>query len=248
MRIYLIWLCLILIVPVVSAQQALLSEASQFKKTEYKRALDLYEKVLEMDPSNIEALTEAGLLQTKIGNRTANKEEKEIYFKKAIDYTKKAVMLNPNSCMANYTYGVALGRMGDISGAKKRVQNSQIIKNHCEKALEIDPKHAPSWHLLGKLNYRLSNLNVAERAAATLLFGGLPKGVSTEKAVECYEKAVMFDGNYLLYRLDLAVALIKTKNIPRAIDVLETAIRIPAITEDDDSYLSDCKSLLRKLK
>ena len=244
----LIWLCLILIVPVASAQQALLSDASQYKEKEYKRALDIYEKVLEIDPNNIEALTEAGLLQTKIGNRSANKEEKEIYFKKALGLTKKAVMLNPNSCMANYTYGVALGRMGDISGAKERVQNSQIIKNHCEKALEIDPKHAPSWHLLGKLNYRLSNLNVAERAAAAVLFGGLPEGVSTEKAVECYEKAVEYNGNYLLYRLDLAVALIKTNNEKRAINVLETAIKIPAVTEDDDSYLADCNSLLRKLK
>jgi tetratricopeptide (TPR) repeat protein len=243
----LIWLGLLFIVPIVSAQQALLNEASEYKVKDYKRALELYEKVLESDANNLEALTEAGLILTKIGNKSPNKEEKEVYFKNALNYTKKAVMLNPNSCMANYTYGVALGRMGDISGARERVQNSQIIKNHCEKALEIDPTHAPSWHLLGRLNYRLANLNVAERAAAAVLFGGLPKGVSNEKAMDCYRKAADLKPEYLLYRLDLAIVLVKIKDKKMAKEILEEAVKLPILTSDDKDYMADCQSLLKKL-
>jgi tetratricopeptide (TPR) repeat protein len=248
MRNILIWLCFILFVQSLSAQQAILSEAAIYKESDYKKSLELYEKVLEIDSNNVEALSEAGFLLTKIGNKATNKEEKEVYFRKAIDYTKKAVMLDPSSYFANYTYGVALGRIGDISGARERVQNSQIIKNHCEKALEINPNHAPSWHLLGRLNYRLANLNVAERAAAAVLFGGLPKGVSNEKALECYEKAVELRGDYLLYRLDLAIILIKLKNNSRAKEVLDAAIKLPIHTEDEKDYMADCQSLLHKLK
>lgn len=244
----LIWLCFILFVPVVHSQQALLSEASQYKNKYYKKALDIYEKVLEIDPDNVEALSEAGLLLTKIGNKDPKKNEKEVYFTKALNYTKKAVTLNPNSYMANYTFGVALGRMGDIQGARERVKNSQIIKNHTEKALQINPNHGPSWHLLGRFNYRLSNLNVAERAAAAVLFGGLPEGVSNEKALECYEKAVALKGDYLLYRLDLAIALIKLNKKERAKEVLQEAVKLPVETEDEKEYLADCQNLLRKLK
>jgi tetratricopeptide (TPR) repeat protein len=149
--------------------------------------------------------------------------------------------------MANYTYGVALGRLGDISGARERVQNAEVIKTHVEKALQLDPNHGPSWHLLGRLNYRLSNLNVAERAAAAVLYGGLPDGVSNENAVKFYEKAVAIKGDYLLYRLDLAIALIKVGNKVRAKEVLEVAVDLPFETDDEKEYLNDCKSLLTKL-
>lgn len=230
------------------AQQALLQEANLIKEKDYQKALNLYSEVMQSDPNNFEAIWNAAFLHTKIGNRASSKEDKEKHFKLAMSLSEKALQLNPNSAYAHYVYAVALGRMGDIMGARERVQNSTLIKQHSEKAIDLDPNLAAAWHILGKLHYRLHNLNMAEKAAAAVLFGGLPSGVSTEKAAEYYQKAVTLRGDYLLYRLDLSVALIKLGKKEEARNVLETTITLPALTEDDPQYLEDCKALLRRLK
>ncbi|TNE71457.1 tetratricopeptide repeat protein [bacterium] len=242
-------LCVVLLsfIGQIKAQQVLLQEANQIKEKDYEKALALYSQVIDADPNNFEATWNLAFLYTKVGNRAAKKEDKETYFKKAMELSEKSLQLDPNSTYSHYVYAVALGRMGDIMGAKQRVQNATLIKEHTEKALEIDPSHAAAWHLLGKLNYRLHNLNMAEKAAAAVLFGGLPSGVSTEKAAEYYQKAVDLRGDYLLYRLDLSVALIKLGKKAEAKKVLEKAITLPAITEDDPQNIEDCKNLLKRL-
>lgn len=231
----------------LKAQNAILAEANLVHETNYEKALSLYNQVLGLDPTNFEATWSAAFLYTKIGNKATNKKEKEINFKKALDLANKALEMQPNSVYSNYVFSVALGRMGEISSAKERVKNASVIKEHIELALQIDPQHAASWHLLGKLNYRLDNLNMAEKAAAAILFGGLPKGVSTEKAVECFSKAVEIRPDYILYRLDLSVALIKLGNKVEAKKVLNEALAITPLTEDDPQYLEDCKSLLKRI-
>lgn len=246
---YVIVLCLLFLISVqfAAAQEAILSEARQLNEKDYAKALALYNQVLEMDPSNFEAIWNAAFLYTKIGNKTSNRQEKEVQFKKAMALAQKSIDLQPNSVYSNYVYGVALGRMGDIMGAKERVQNATKIKERIEAGLKIDPKHAASWHILGRLHYRLDNLNMAEKAAAAVLFGGLPKGVSTEKAAECYTEASNLRPDYILYRLDLAVALIKLDKKAEAKASLQKAITLSPITEDDPQYLEDCKSLLKRL-
>lgn len=244
------WLCFFVLVgfnQITSAQQALLNEANMYMEKDYKKALELYEQVLEQDPNNIEALSEAGLILTRLGNRLPNKDEKISYFTKALNYTKKAVTLNPNSVVANYTYSVAIGRMGDISGARERVQNARLIKEHIDHALSIDSTYGPAWHMLGRYNYRFSNMNVAERAAVAVLYGGMPKGVSNEIALSCYEKAVKYKPDFQLYHLDLAIALIKTGNKAKAKEVLETAVSMDLNTPDEKEYMEDCKKLLAQL-
>ena len=239
---------MILLCTNVNAQNSLLAQARAINETNYEESLKLYDQVLQNDPSNYEAIWNVSFLESKIGNRETNKKVKEVHFKKALSLAEKALEMNPNSVYSYYVYGVALGRMGDISGAKERVQNATKIKEKVEYGLKIDSTHAASWHLLGRLHYRLDNLNMAEKAAAAILFGGLPKGVSTEEAVNAYSAAGRHRPNYILYKLDLAVALIRLGKKNEARDVLNAAIKIPPYTEDDPSHLEDCKSLLKKLK
>jgi predicted Zn-dependent protease len=100
---------------------------------------------------------------------------------------------------------------------------------------------------MGRLDYRLSNLNVGERAAAVILFGGLPKNVSMGNAIDYYQKAVDNRPDYILYQLDLAKALIQDKQRDRAKKVLQDLIRVEPYTEDDPEYLEDARQLLERL-
>lgn len=227
--------------------QALLNQAETYKDTDYDRGLALYQQVLDQDPDNFIAAWNAAFLYTRIGAASTNSDLKKDYLKRGMELAEKAYEQRPNHEDANYIMAAALGRLVDTMSAKERVQNAKEIRKYALQALEIDSTHAPTWHVMGRLDYRLSNLNVAERAAAAILFGGLPKNVSMDNAISYYQKAVDYRPEYILYRLDLAKALIQDKQRDRAKSVLEELVQIEPYTQDDPEYLQDAEQLLKRL-
>lgn len=225
----------------------LMERGKAIDETDYKAALDLYNKVLLQDETHFEALWRGAFVMTKIGTNYTDKNAAKFYFEIALERAQKAYSINPNSYQSNYVLAVAYGRLGDVIGAKERVQNSEKIKQLVERAVELNPNHAASLHILGKLHYRLTNLNVAEKAAANLLWGGLPQGVSNELAAQYYQRAVDNRPDYILYYLDLALAHLQLKDRVKAREVLNKAIALPARTEDDPMYIKKCQELLRQI-
>ena len=140
-----------------------------------------------------------------------------------------------------------MGRITEITGAKERVKSTPDIRKYFEAAVAIDPSHAGAWHGLGRWHYRLANLTLAERAAAAVLWGRLPSDASNEQAIECFNKAVQSRSDYILYRLDLGIAYIKTNQEDLARRTLNAAVSMSAQTEDDPDYIEQAKALLAKI-
>ena len=227
--------------------QGLLNQAEVIKDKDYQQGLELYQKVLIQEPDNFEAVWNAAFLYTRIGAASTNADIKKDYLMHGMELAEKAYDLRPDNVNANYIMAAAIGRLVDTMSAKERVKSASDIREYALSALEIDSTHAPTWHVMGRLDYRLSNLNVAERAAAAILFGGLPKNVSMGNAIDYYQKAVDNRPDYILYQLDLAKALIQDKQRDRAKKVLQDLIRVEPYTEDDPEYLEDARQLLERL-
>ena len=119
---------------------------------------------------------------------------------------------------------------------------------YADLAIKYNPNHAGAWHVLGKWNYEVSNLNFAEKAAANTLFGGIPEGASVANAIDCYKKAIQLRPDYILYYLDLAIAYDNLQDDVNAIATLKAAVMLKLITEDDPTYMQQCKDMLMKLQ
>lgn len=52
---------------------------------------------------------------------------------------------------ADFRYAILLDYVGEIEGSKARLANSNTVKKHLERALEIDGKDATTWHILGRV-------------------------------------------------------------------------------------------------
>lgn len=50
-------------------------------------------------------------------------------------------------------YGIILSAIGDLEGTKVSIANSYVVKEHWEKAVQLNPKDATSHHLLGRCMY-----------------------------------------------------------------------------------------------
>ncbi|MEC5146219.1 hypothetical protein [Chitinophaga sp. 212800010-3] len=242
--------CLFMTVLFVKAQSVtdMMEEARQLEKQ--MKESDAFEKdkeILKIQPNDLDALNQASQLCSRIGNRQKSKDDKVNYFNQAKSYAQKALAVNPNSADANLSMAIAMGRIALISGAKDKVAASKDIKKYSELAIKFNPQLGQAYHVLGKWNYEVANLNVFERGAAKMLFGGLPDG-SLQNAVTNYEKCMQLDPGFLLNYYELARAYKANDQQDKAIDVLKKALTLRSITQDDASIKADCKKMLDDLQ
>src|SRR5260370_4984355 len=86
--------------------------------------------------------------------------------------------------------------------SKDQVNASPRIKAAADRALELDPANDTAWHILGRWNRVLADVNAVKRVLAKALYGGLP--VTTNEAAEkCLLKAIEINPNRLIHYIEL---------------------------------------------
>lgn len=229
----------------------LMASASRLREANNEAlAITKYEAALKLNPENYEALHSVSLLYSRVGNRfsESDQELKTEYFNKAKDYAEKAIQLNPTDAEGQYVMAVALSKISLVSDAKARMAVSKDIKKFAETAIRYNPKHSGAWDALGRWNSKVANLSISEKAAASLLFGGVPEGASNENAVRCFQNALAYEPNYILYMYDLATAYYKVKQVQKCRDQLNALLKLQPITIDDPEIQKEARLMLASLK
>jgi tetratricopeptide (TPR) repeat protein len=217
----------------------------------HKEALALvkYDEALKLNPNHYEALHNASLMHSLVGSRLpeSDVDPKTIYFRKAKDFADRAIKQNPTDAEGYFVMGVALEKIALISSSKERVASSADIKKNAETALRYNPQHAGAWHILGRWNAKVANLNFAEKAAANMLFGGIPQGASNQNAVNCFQNALRYRPNYILYMFDLANSYHTLGNTAKCKETLQALLKLKPVTEDDPTTMEEAKMILAEL-
>jgi tetratricopeptide (TPR) repeat protein len=234
----------------VAAQPHSEMEQADFHYTHFqvRRAIQDYNLILKEDPDNLKALCRSSIFYSRLGYRVDNKAHKEEYFKKAKKRAEHAIKIDLANSNANYAMGVALGRIAQISGIHKKVAAARTIRKYAKRALKADSTNDGAWDALGRWNYKIANLNFVQRMAFKTLFGGLPKGASTQKSIEYIKKAIALDPIYIMYYRDLADAYKALGKNQEAIKTCEIALKRPNLTPISIKYKKDCHNLIDDLK
>lgn len=219
----------------------------QEKQMKESAALTSFKDALKIQPDNLAALTGASELSAREGYRQKDKEERNRSYSDAKTYAEQAIKLAPENADANYVMAVAMGRAAMVAGAKEKVAASKEVKKYAELALKFNPKYAKAWHVLGKWNYEVANMNALERAAAKMLFGGVPEG-SLDSAIANYERCRKLDPSFLLNYLELAKAYKEHEEQDKAIEVLRKAVSLRPIFQDDPGIKAECKKMLEDME
>ncbi|MBW7892810.1 MAG: hypothetical protein H3C48_17655 [Chitinophagaceae bacterium] len=226
----------------------LLSEAAKLEKDlKEKEALDVYQSILKIQPGQIDALCKSAELTARIGDRLKTKEQKSAYFKTAKSFAEKALNQKQNVAEAYYVMAYTDLKLASVSKAKEKAGYLRDVKFLTDSALLYNPNHAGALYLLGKWNIETLNLNMAEKAAIKVIFGGMPPA-SLEKAIEEFEKSRSANQWMVITYLDLAKAYVQNHETGKAIDVLKKMVRMPPRTEDDEDLKAEGRALLASLQ
>jgi hypothetical protein len=244
-------LLLFLVLPFENFSQdvnLLLIEAQQqeaaFKESE---AFLKYTQILRIQSSNMFALCKCSELCSRIGNRQTEKSKKTDYFKAARTYAEAALRVNPNNSEANFVMAFAMGRLSLMSSGKEKIVAVRDIKYYADNSIRADPNNYKPYHVLGKWNYEVSDLNSFERTLAKLLFGGLPKA-SLKNAIIYFEKSRTLNPNFVLNYLELARAYRRSDQKTKSIELLNKMMTLPNVLIDDTRAKKLGRQLLTELQ
>jgi tetratricopeptide (TPR) repeat protein len=207
-------------------------------------AFETFKQVARINPKNHYALWKLSELCSRIGNRQPTKAAKQQYFTAGMNYAAAAIKANPGSADGYYVMSVAIGRLALSGSGKEKIDAVKEIRANAEKALKINPQHGRAWHVIGKWNYEVSDLNFIERAGVKLMYGGLPPA-SIKASIQAYEKAKLYETNFALNYLELAKAYKRDGQREKAIALLRALPGIQAKTIDDAKIKTEGAALLK---
>ena len=219
------------------------------KKFDEQNALKFYELAIKENPNHVEALWRASRMLSNSAGRSADKNGKLVKAKQADALAKKAIRLNPQSVEARLCHIIALGLLSEVaSSPSEKLTNAKVIYAEAETVLTIDSLNAPAYYVLGKWHLELAKLNWAEKLACNLLFGGVPRGVSFDKSLRYFEKAIRLQPDYILFYYGKASVFYHTGSYDKAITILERALHLTPVEPDDAIRQQKCKSMLKESK
>jgi tetratricopeptide (TPR) repeat protein len=225
---------------------AILKDAERLESIpDEKSAFNKFKEALKLMPSNIYVLSKCSELCSRIGAREKNTKTRDSYYAAAVIYAKNALKIAPNNDEANVAMAIAVGRTVLVKSGKEKISAVKDIKRYADNALKVNSQNFKAWHVLGKWNYEVSNLNMMERAATKVFYGGLPDA-SLKGSIHAYEKAKSLNPNFMLNYLELAKAYNRNDERPKAISQLKILLTLPMKTEDDPRIKAEATKLLQQ--
>ncbi|HEY4064010.1 MAG TPA: hypothetical protein VGM30_19015 [Puia sp.] len=238
---------LFLFLPFVSPAQDITSLLNQGARLEAsfkeEEALPIYQEVLHLQPRNVTALCRCSDLCCRIGNRQQDKTKKIALFKAGKAYADAAYRVDPANSEVNIVMAFSLARMALIDNAREKVAAAGDIKRFAEAAIKYDPANFKGYHILGRWNYEVSDLNVVERTLARWFFGALPEA-SLHESIAYYEKSMALRPDFMLNYLELAKACHRDGQNARAIRLLQHLATLSDEMYDDRRVRAEGKKLL----
>ena len=206
-------------------------------------ALRVYQEVLRVQPHNLTALCACSELSCRIGNRESSRDKKLSYFKAGLDYATTAFHTDSLNSEVNVAMAFSTGRIILLESGREKVAGAGAIKRYAEQAIRLDPCNYKAWHILGRWNYEVSDLNIFERTLARWFYGALP-AASLKDAISDYEKSMALRPAFMLNYLELAKACYRDDQKARAIGLLKQIDTLKDEMYDDRTVRQEAHRLL----
>jgi hypothetical protein len=185
-------------------------------------------------------MTEVDIARTLDG-----KDARTPHYERGLTLADAALAADAANAHAHLAKAVAEGRLALDAGTRERVQRSRAVKEHADRAIELDSTLDGAYHTRARWNREVSDLNFFERTIVKTVYGGLPKS-SFEQSVRDFKRAIeLHDERF--HHLELAKTYLKMDREGDARRELETVLEMPAEEPFDSQYAEEARTLLEDL-
>ena len=226
---------------------ALIAKGDQFdKRLQAKEALEVYLPANKLEPNNVDLLVRIARQYRHLMSDTSSKQEKLRLGNISLEFAGRAATLAPKNAEAQLSPAISYGKMLPYMGSKDQVNASPRIKAAVDRTLQLDPTSDTAWHILGRWNRVLADINVVKRVVAKALYGDLP--VTTNEAAEkCLLKAIEINPKRLIHYIELGRIYAQMGRKEEARKYLQKGLAMPNKEKDDPEMKEIGQQTLQKL-
>ena len=204
------------------------------------------EALLEEHPDNGEILWRLARTRTDVAEHQREEGERRDLFLQALEEAERAVELLPESSNAHLTKSVAAGRVALVSGTRRQIELSRLMKEYADKAIELDPENDLAYHLRGRWHYEVASLGFFSRNVVRIVYGGLPDA-SYRQAESDYRRAISLQER-IVHRFELGRTMMEIGNRHVAIAQFERVLSLPPDDVTAPLYKERAEALLGKIR
>ena len=215
----------------------------RFKASE---ALELFLQADRLEPDNAELLVRIARQYRHLMSDTSAKKEKLRLGYLSLGFAERAAALAPKNAEAQLSPAISYGKMLPFMGSKDQVNASPKIKEAVDRTLQLSPKNDLAWHILGRWNRVLADINGLKRMLAGALYGELPV-TTNEEAERCLLKAIAINPNRLMHYIELGRIYAQMGRKEEARKFLEKGLAMPNKDHDDPEMKEIGQQTLQKL-
>ncbi len=219
------------------------------QKGQFRNSLAIFKLLLNKDSNNTAYLDYTSVLTCKTLHDDSKPDNPPIDAYKHCEYLAlKSLKLDTNNAESHYAHAFAIGVISEYASHKQQISIAGIMKSELDKTLKINPHHAGAYHLLGRWFDKLASFNSMEKLAVKVLYGAtLPEGTYAQAAA-AYEKAIIYEPDYILHQYELATIYHKMGKDTDAKLWLQHAIKSSYAGDDAAHVKASCQKLLDQLK
>ena len=232
---------------VARTADALVTEALEAEaKLDAQRALELFRAAEKAGRTDAFILQKIARQYSDLMPHVPTRDEKRALAELALDYSRRAVELEPRNAVNVLSVAISLGKLALVSDTRDKVRYSRQVREEAERALTLDPNYAWAHHILGRWHHEVADLGTASRAVVRVFFGGLPAGSGTD-AVNHLEQAVALEPDELQHHLELGFAYLSISDPQRAREAFARGLALPSRAQHDEPAKARARAALAKL-
>ncbi len=212
----------------------------------YPEAISILRAAVVSQPDSYDLLYRLADALTE-NARDATEDEAEPMYEEAVTFARRATEVRAQDAEGWFQLGKALGRLALFRGGKEKVNMSKDVKTAFEQAIALDGDHAGAIHGLARWHREVANLSWVLKAAAKIIYGGLPPA-SNEEAIRLFQRAIELEPDHINHHLELGKTWLEVKDEEKARAEFEIAVRLPMVEPDDGKNRSEAEQLLARIR
>jgi tetratricopeptide (TPR) repeat protein len=224
-------------------RQALAVEARQ----DSREALELLLQADKVRPDDALILQRIARQYSDLVPEQPGTGEKKRYAQMALDYSQRAMALDPNDPVNVLSLAVCHGKLALYADIRDKVRYSRLVREETERALALNPDYAWAHHVLGRWHCEVSaTLGTTSRFFLKLFYGELP-AASIAEGIRQLQRATELQPDELNHWLELGFAYLAGSQPEKARAQWGHVLEMPSRGRHDELAKQRAREALAKL-
>lgn len=224
-----------------------LSEVDSLRKARaFREALRRLHRLKTERPDDVAVHYRLAVLWSDLGKDASDRHRTVSFYRQSLEAAEAALETDPESGWAHLAVALAHGRLTLHASTRERVERSQAVKTHADRAIDLDSTLAGAYHLRGRWHQEVASLNAMVRAVVRIVYGGLPEA-SYEQSVADFQQALDLETR-TYHHLELGKTYRKMGRPNAAREQFRAALAAPSVDPFAPEHKAEARTLIDELR